>query len=455
MSKLSEMNRRHFLWLTGIGATALSASSLGSIAFAENSANTSDVAQDAYIWGFPLVLTDWYFGLAQKNKIVVNRFYAKQHLATPADKAVGPNNDTLYGYAWLDLTHQPQVLHVPDTNDRYYSIQFLDAYANTFTYVGRRVTGTKEGTYAIVGPTWHGSLPANVKRINAPTNQVLALTRTLVTSEADLPAARAIHTQYALAPLSAYSKIHPEAEVPDANLSLFPVPNLANLGLQFYDNLAAGLETAPPPTRDTATVKRFTTIGISSGKRPSQLKDNDVLSVLREAVPVADGRIRKANYSTVVNGWIGNYKITNFIQDPLLRASVNRYGPGAHIAKEALYFSAKPDGAPLSGAHNYTLKFPAGALPPVDAFWSLTLYGQDFGLVANAINRYAIGDRTAGLVYGSDGSLEIQIQNQAPEEGKANWLPAPAGPYQLILRTYQPKPALFNGSYKLPPLKQV
>jgi hypothetical protein len=134
---------------------------------------------------------------------------------------------------------------------------------------------------------------------------------------------------------------------------------------------------------------------------------------------------------------------------------VNQYGPAAHIAEEALYFSAKPENGPLSGANKYVLKFSAGGLPPVDAFWSITLYGPDFALVENPIQRYAIGDRTAGLAYGPDGSLEIQVQNQAPEKGKANWLPSPTGPYQLILRTYQPRPALFDGSYKLPPLRQV
>jgi hypothetical protein len=170
---------------------------------------------------------------------------------------------------------------------------------------------------------------------------------------------------------------------------------------------------------------------------------------------VADAKIKKANYSTRLNGWSVNYKVTNFIKDPLLRASVNQYGPATHIAQEALYFSAKPEGQPLSGANKYVLKFSAGGLPPVDAFWSLTLYGDNFFLVENPINRYSIGDRTAGLVYGADGSLEIQVQNQSPERGNSNWLPAPVGPYSLVLRTYQPRPALFNGSYKLPPLRQV
>jgi hypothetical protein len=456
MSNLSEINRRRFLLLAGVTTAGIGAMPFAKYAKAADSDEPSAIAQDAYIWGFPLVLMQSYSASARQKNITFNQFYGKQHLSRPSDKSVGPNIDTLYGYAWLDLTKEPQLLHVPDTNERYYSIQLLDAYANTFQYVGRRATGTKEGTYAIVGPKWQGTLPAGVQRIDAPTNLVLAFTRTLVSGDADLPAAQSIQRQYALAPLSAYPHIHPPEELSDADLSLFPIPHFGTLGLEFFDDLAAGLAVAPPPTDDLASVKRFTKVGVEPAGRPSKLQSQTILSALRDAVPAADARIKKADYSTQLNGWTVNYKITNFIRDPLLRASVNRFGPAAHIAQEALYFSAKPEGQPLSGANKYILKFDAGALPPVDAFWSLTLYNAaDFALVENSINRYSIGDRTAGLVYGSDGSLEIQIQNQAPAQGNSNWLPAPAGPYQVILRTYQPKPELFNGSYKLPPLRQA
>jgi hypothetical protein len=455
MSNRFEITRRRFGWLAGVGAASMGAMSFPRYAAATASEDALGIAQDAYIWGFPLVLVQWYLDLARQKNVAINRFVGKQHLSRPEDKSVGPNIDTLYGYSWLDLTKEPQLLYVPDTHDRYYSIQLLDAYANTFAYVGRRATGTKEGTYAIVGPNWRGVLPAGVPRIDAPTNLGLAFTRTLVSGDADLAEAQAIQRRYALAPLSAYPRITAPDELNDADLSLFPISRLSTLGIQFFDNLAAGLATAPPPTDDLASLSRFAKVGIEPASHPSQLQDQTILSALREAVPAADARIKKADYSTKLNGWSVNYKITNFIKDPLLRASVNQYGPAAHIAQEALYFSAKP-GQPLNGATKYVLKFSAGGLPPVDAFWSLTLYNAvDFALFENPIQRYSIGDRTAGLVYGPDGSLEIQIQNQAPGQGKSNWLPAPTGPYQLILRTYQPKPELFNGSYKLPPLRQV
>jgi hypothetical protein len=223
----------------------MGALSAGSFAAATESTEASAIGQDAYIWGFPLVQSRWYFDLARQKNVALNRFYGKQHLSKPSDKAVGPNIDTLYGFAWLDLAPEPQLIHVPDTNDRYYCIQLIDAYANTFRYIGRRATGTKEGTYAVVGPEWKGTLPTGIQRIDAPTNLVLAFTRTLVAGDADLPAAQAIQRQYALAPLSAYPRIHPPDDIADADLSLFPIPHFG-ASPQGGRRLHLRLKTWPP-----------------------------------------------------------------------------------------------------------------------------------------------------------------------------------------------------------------
>ena len=450
------VSRRRFMALAGVTA-GISALPIGSSALAATPDDPAAVAEDAYIWGFPLVLVQRYWEIGREKQIPINRFTGKQHLSRPSDKIVGPNIDTLYGYSWLDLTKEPQLLYVPDTNDRYYSIQLLDEYANTFAYVGRRATGTKEGVFAIIGPNWNGKLPEGVQRIYSPTNIGIAFTRTLVQGDPDLSAAQAIQRQYALSPLSSYPNVHASGDLADADLSLFPILQLdKQLGVEFFDVLSTGLAAAPPPNEDGPSVDRFAKLGIAPGAKPSRTQDPAILSALRDSVPVAADRIRKADFSTNVNGWSTNYKVTNFIKDPLLRAAVNQYGPATHIAQEALYFGAKSNGQSLSGENKYLLKFPSGQLPPVDAFWSLTLYGQNFFLVENQINRYAIGDRTAGLVYGSDGSLEIHVQAEPPASGTSNWLPSPpSGAFQLVLRTYQPRPALFNGAYKIPALQKV
>ena len=197
---------------------------------------------------------------------------------------------------------------------------------------------------------------------------------------------------------------------------------------------------------------RFAELGIGAGLHP--FTDGKRAKVLAAAIAPAVAKIKSQFLSDTVNGWSVNRNVRPIVHDPLLRAAFNQYGPGTHIAEEALYFSQRKgdDGQVLSGANRYALRFPAGGLPPVDAFWSLTLYGHDFLLVENSIKRYAINARTAGLVYGADGSLEIVIQHEAPNDPKVNWLPAPKGPFQLVLRAYQPKPSVLDGSYKLPPL---
>jgi hypothetical protein len=455
MVKLRHLNRRQFLWTTGLGSLSVAMSRAPELEAAQDSSEVQAIAEDAYIWGFPLLLMKDYFELASHQNYEPNRFTLSIRLSTAQDRvAIGPNVDTLYGFAWLDLANGPQILHVPDTGGRYYSIQLIDGYANTFTYVGRRVTGTKEAEYAIVGPGWEGTVPPRVKRVDAPTKHVLALTRTLVSGSADLPAAQDIQLQYTLRALRDYSNSAAAPLTTTSALNVFPILNLAARGPVFFDDLGVELASSPPPAEERGRLLRFGSAGIGPNRRPSVGADQQTLTSLHEAVSQADDRIRKANYSTQVNGWSVNYKITNFIKDPLLRASSNRLGPGAHVAQEALYFftNTGPDEKPLTGAGKYRLRFPSGQLPPVDAFWSLILYGSDFFLVQNPINRYSIGDRTEGLTRGSDGSLEIRIQREPSEQG-TNWLPAPEGGFQLILRTYQPKPALFNGEYKLPALE--
>jgi hypothetical protein len=454
MSKMLNLTRRHFLWTAGLSIP------LAALAGDTGKGDTADeavaIGKEAYIWGSPLVLTEGYLQLAIDSHVPLNRFTLSTRLSTPADKVAGPNVDTLYGLAWLDLTPAPQILHVPDTNGRYYSIQLIDTYANSFDYVGRRVTGTKEGRFAITGPGWKGELPPGVRRIEAPTNHMLALTRTLVAGEKDLPAAQAVQAQYTLTTLDASSQAPQPLLTTESAIRTFPIRNLQERGPRFFDDLGSALHNDPPPT-ENAPLNRFAEVGIGPDRRPTQLQSPTVVSALREAVPAAADLIKKADYATRVNGWSVNYKITNFIKDPLLRASVNRLGPGAHVAQEALYFHAvgASDGQPLSGASRYLLRFPPGQLPPADAFWSLILYGPDFYLVENAINRYSIGDRTEGVKTNADGSLDIRIQHEPPKEGISNWLPAPAGGFQLILRTYQPRLALFNGDYKVPPIQRV
>jgi hypothetical protein len=432
------ISRRHALQFAGAGL-ALSIVP----AFADDN---EALAEDAFVWGFPLVISDTLFRQALQKGENINRFVVLGTLSTPAFNVPGPNVDTLYGLAWLNLIGGPKIISVPDTDGRYYSIQLVDAYGNSFAYIGRRATGTKAGAYAVVPPGWSGDLPSGVTRIEATTPHVLALTRTLVAGEADLPKAVAIEAQYAIGSLSDYPNQLTPAVVTARPWKL-PVPDVAARGPAFFQDLRSAVLANPPLPDDRDEVGNFAALATAFATQ------EEAATVLGAAVPKGVSRIKTARLSEVVNGWAVNKKVRPIIRDPLLRAAINQYGPGTHIVEEALYWSALgPGGQELSGGNRYRLNFAAGKLPPVDAFWSLTLYGPDFLLVENPIKRYAITDRTEGLVTKADGSLEIAIQHDAPQDNNVNWLPAPEGPFKLILRTYQPRPELFDGRYKVPPL---
>ncbi len=470
MSESSGLSRRRFLQMSGLTAAgfgvALSAHQQNLKAeIAQGTGNPKDqfnralqIGTQAYIWGYSLVILKRRLrSLFVRRGVPLNQFIRAENLATPEDRdATFPNNDTLYASAWLALRQEPIILHVPDTGERYYSVQLMDAYTNTFAYVGRRVTGTKEGNYAIVGPAWQGTLPTGIKPIKSPTNTVWSLVRILVEGEDDLPAVRALQQQYTLTPLSAYGSTTPRAQVPPNPKAQAAESN----GLQFYDELGAALQDDLPPEAESPLLTLFAQVGIGPNRRPSQeVKDQATIDGLKQAILEGDRLIdqKVSNLGTTVNGWKVNYQIGNFGKDYLLGAATAKTTFAPNTAEESLYFTAQVDsnGNPLSGANRYMLRFNADRLPPVDAFWSLTLYGSDRFLVANPNNRYSIGDRTKGLQYNADGSLDIYIQHEVPMGKESNWLPAPAEGFSLMLRAYQPRAEVLTGAYKVPPVQQV
>ncbi|HEY9726676.1 MAG TPA: DUF1254 domain-containing protein [Chroococcales cyanobacterium] len=416
------------------------------------------IGTQAYIWGYSLVvLKRTLRKSAARRGTPLNQFAHAKRLATPQSKAVvSPNTDTLYSSAWLDLRQEPIILHVPNTQGRYYSVQFMDAYTNSFAYVGRRVTGTKEGNYAIVGPAWRGILPPNVQAIKSPTNTVWSLVRILVEGEDDSSVARALQQQYTLTSLSKYSGTAPSGQVLPSPL---PQAN-ASGSLQFYDELSAAIQVDPPPEDENPLLSLFAQVGIGANRIPSQeIQDQATLDGLKLAILEAERLIdeKVSNLGMMVNGWRVNYQIGTYGKDYLLRAAVAKTGLAANTPEESMHFRAYVDGTdqPLSGANRYVLRFKPGRLPPVDAFWSLTIYGLDGFLVPNPINRYSIGDRTKNLQYNTDGSFDIYIQHQVPVGKESNWLPAPTQGFYLSLRAYQPNAELLTGAYKVPALQRV
>ncbi len=442
-----------------VEATALNSS-------LENESYTIGV--QAYIYGLAPVIMQRtennFTGTPGPTHAPVNQFGCVTHLATPNDTIiVTPNTDTLYSSAWLELGKEPIILHVPDTNGRYYVMQIMDAYTNTFASVGRRTTGTGEGNYAIVGPGWNGNLPENTKEIRSPTNTVWIAGRILVNGEEDLPAAVSLQSQFTLTPLSRSGQ--PSGSPLNQTLADFkkysPSPDVQG-PLRFYEDLRVALLNNPPPEGEAALMATFDRIGLRSNDTPYG-KDLDpaVREGLIRAIPDAEQIVKEA-WANVpgkkINGWTFSTDIGTYGNNYLTRAAVAEGGLAANLPQEAVYPKAQTDsdGTPLNGGSRYMMHFAQGNFPPVNAFWSVTTYNAStYMLVPNPISRYAIGDRTPGLQYNPDGSLDIYIQHDAPEGKESNWLPTPEDHFYLILRMYQPKQEVLDGSYQIPPVRKT
>jgi hypothetical protein len=411
------------------------------------------LARDAVVWSVPLILTGRYLEIAAQAGVPLNRLVLSPDLATPATRALGAQVDTLYGLGWLDLADGPLVIEVPDTHDRYYAIQLIDAWGNSFAYIGRRATGTRAGAWAITPPGFTGSLPQGMRELRATTSVVLAFVRTLVRGKADLPAARAIHGAYRLGPLANYPRGQQAPLFRAESLNILPIIDFSTVGASWFAELNALLARFPPQDFDQPSLARFGAIGVAQWRIiPAEPA---VRAMLATAVQEGLALARQPGPMWTANGWSTRPDVVPFIRDPLLRARVNIFGAGMNIAEEALYFTANhgPDGAVLSGEKRYRIRFPARQLPPVDAFWSIGIYDKSFFMFDNPISRYSLTDRTEGLHYGSGGSLDVLIQHQQPAEGPSNWLPAPPDRFSLTLRAYLPKPALLRRQYKLPPIE--
>lgn len=423
-----------------------------------------DAVAEAYVAGYPLVVTMRTMqGLSAL--LGVNRLSWQRRLAGPRSRSiVAPNRDTLYSVAVVDLRSQPVALSLPDVADRYFSYQLLDAWTESFAYIGTRTTGGRAGTWLITPPGWDGDVPEGAHVIEAPTPQLCLLGRFLVDDEDDIANVLAVSRRSALRPLNALSG--GPAAAPPAELGP-PVgtPQDIPAGTEFFDELGAALATNPPATPfQRELFARVEDLGIGPGRRPSHTVGGPGRDLLDRGAAEGRDRVRRAagrGDVTVVNGWSTDLGVGTYGDDTLLRALVARVGWGANVPEEAVYPVARADagGRVLSGDHVYRVSFPPGGLPPVDAFWSLSVYGADMFFHPHPAGRYTIGDRTPGLVHGDDGSLELVLSHDPPPAGDgraaANWLPVPADRFVLMLRLYLPRREVLAGEHAFPPVERI
>ncbi len=429
------------------------------------------IGEDAYIYGYPLVLMDVTRSVmtavpkVDGRKAPINQLLHLERFPDPTfTDVVSPNADTLYSVAWMDLTKEPIILSVPAMGNRYYLMEMLDAWTNVFASPGTRTTGNDKGDFAITGPSWKGQLPEGVKEIKSPTNMVWLIGRTQTNGTADYAAVHSIQKQYALTPLSAWGKNYKAPDnVPvekEVDTRTPPVEQVARMdAAAFFARMNAVMKDNPAVSADAQVMKGFAAIGITPGK-PFNLREHDtaVAEGLEQGLKAGRARIdaeAKKPFGKKVNGWeimtdVGRYG-TNYS----VRAMVALIGLGANLPEDAVYPRATVDagGNPLVGTNRYVIQFPKGQLPPVGAFWSITMYNSKQFFVPNPINRYAIGDRD-DLKSNDDGSVTIYIQHESPGADKeSNWLPAPKDKFNLFTRLYWPKREIIDGTWKMPPVK--
>ena len=432
-------------------------------------AQAREIARDAYIYGFPMVdnyrIQYSYFVNQQgpEYKGAWNQIHNTARVFTPADTAIQtPNSDTPYSFLGADLRAEPLVLTIPPIEaGRYYSVQFIDAYTYNFAYSGSRTTGNGGGRYLLAGPGWHGDKPAGINDvIQSDTDLVFALYRTQLFGPDDLANVTKIQAGYQVQPLSTFLNQPAPAPAPVIDFVTPLTPDQQKTSPQFFNILNFVLRYTPTLPSEKDLRDRFATIGIG----PDGTFNPDTLTPeMRTAVEggMADAW---AEFQTLKTNKIDTGQLNSgdvfgtremLGDNYLYRIAGAVLGIYGNTKQEAFYpiFSTDSTGAPLTGANNYTCRFPPSQLPPVNAFWSLTMYELPSSLlVANPINRYLINSpMLPTLTKDPDGGITLYIQNQSPGPDKeSNWLPAPTGPFRLIERLYWPKQEALDGQWTAP-----
>lgn len=429
------------------------------------SADLRTLSYEAYLYSYPLVIMDVTRRQSLNGTTAMsappNVFnHLREYPSADFRSVVRPNFDTLYSSAWLDLTAGPVKLSVPDTDDRYFMLPMLDMWTDVFANPGKRTSGTAAQEYLIVGPGYSGPLPPDAEVITAPTPHVWIIGRTQTNGPSDYPAVHRVQDGYLLTP----SVPATEPLVRDENYDVTTEPMHLVSGMAALDYLGYAadlLAVNPPHQTDYSILARLSNLGIEVGKpfdaqRFSADQQDEIEAGRRDALATISSAA--PTMGTITNGWMTlNEGMGVYGNGYLRRAVIALIGLGANPPEDAVYpiLLADADGAPLSGENDYVLHFDADALPPVDAFWSVTMYDAQGYQSANELNRFAIGDRD-DLTFNPDGSLDLFLQHGNPGAEKvANWLPAPLGALGVTMRLYAPRREILDGKWHPPAIRRI
>jgi hypothetical protein len=431
------------------------------------------IGVDAYVYFYPLLSMDLTrkqftnvepgkeFGKGPMNMFVNVPEYP------PADfkGVVRSNFDTLYSIAWLDLTREPLVVSAPDTDGRYYLLPMLDMWTDIFAAPGWRTTGTSAANFLVTPPGWTGTLPEGFTRLAAPTPYLWVIGRTKTDGPADYEAVHKIQAGYKVTPLSLWGKAQEPVTAridPSVDMKTPPKIQVDTMPAAEYFTYAAELlKLHPPHGTDQPIIAQMKRIGIEPGKSFEFEKLDPAVKKALGSAPADAQQLmawRLATLALVVNGWSMNTDTMGVYGNYYLkRAIVAQIGLGANLPEDAIYPLNLGDdaGKPLDGANKYTVHFDKGAAPPVDAFWSITLYDHEGFQVANSLNRFAVASWMP-FKTNADGSLDLYFQNESPGKDKeANWLSAPKEAFNLTMRLYAPKSDALTGKWSPPAVKKA
>ena len=431
------------------------------------------IGVDAYLYFYPIVTMD-VTGKQLTNEEPkpggiggpMNRF-ANVGAFPTADMrvVVRPNFDTLYSSGWLDLTKEPMVVSAPDTDGRYYLLPMLDMWTDVFASPGWRTTGTQAGNFLVTPPGWTGTVPHGMTQIQAPTPYVWIIGRTKTDGPADYDAVHKIQAGYKITPLSQWGgePTAPEVKIdPSVDMKTPPKIQVDTMPADKYFAYAAELlKLHPPHITDQPIIAQLKRIGFEVGKSfdldkadPSVKKG--FASAAEDAQKLMEWKV--PTLARIANGWSMNTDTMGVYGNYYLkRAIVTQLGLGANLPEDAIYplNLADDTGKLLDGASNYVLHFDKGQTPPVNAFWSVTLYDPQGFQVANPLNRFAVSSWMP-FKYNPDGSLDLYFQNESPGADKeANWLPSSKGPYNLTMPLYAPKGEALTGKWNPPPVTRA
>lgn len=430
-----------------------------------------DIGVSAYLYFYPLITMD--LTRRQMTNVEAGKIPGYGPMNTFANIAaypsadmkvvVRPNFDTLYSSSWLDLTEGPVIVSVPNTHGRYYLLPLLDMWTDVFASPGWRTTGTEAQSFAIVPPHWEGKLPDGIEALHAPTSYVWIIGRTKTDGPADYEAVHKIQAGFKISPITEKGKVSIKAKIdPNFDMKTPPKAQVDTMAAGAYFAYAAELlKLHPPHLTDEPILALLKRIGFEVGKSFDINHASPAVKKALEKVPADALELMKWKTPTIArveNGWSMNTDTVGVYGNYYLkRAIVANLGLGANLPEDAIYPMNLTDdtGKPLDGINNYRIHFEKKDIPPIQAFWSITLYDDEGYQVANSLNRFAISSWMP-LQYNADGSLDLYFQNESPgAEKEANWLPAPKGPFNLTMRLYAPKEAALVGKWNPPPVKRL